>query len=180
MFAVVEYYNYRKNLTFEILHVFNDYDLAKKIAFNYAKKQYSNEIVNHVEHECIYLHDSLVTYTSGDGYDKIVYAVIELPEPEEETEDKKMSGGKRKSPKRKSPKRKSPKRKSPKKMSGGKRKSKSPKQSGGLKRRSYYYQRTRQLHGEQGPVIAKCPRGKKMAKNGRCFKKRKSIKPKKN
>jgi penicillin-insensitive murein endopeptidase len=86
---------------------------------------------------------------------------------------KKMSGGKRKSPKRKSPKRKSPKRKSPKKMSIGR------KQSGGLKRRSYFYQRTRQLHGEQGPVIAKCPRGKKMAKNGRCFKKRKSISPKK-
>ena len=107
---------------------------------------------------------------------------------------KKMSGGKRRSPKKMSGgKRRSPKkmsggkRRSPKKMSGGKRRSpkkmsgrkrKSPKQSGGLKRRSYFYQRTRQLHGEQGPVIAKCPRGKKMAKNGRCFKKKKSIKSK--
>jgi hypothetical protein len=84
MFAVVKYFNYRKNLTFEILHVFNYYDLAKKIAFDYAKKTYGDNVVNDVEHEYILVYDSMVKYTSGDGYDKLVYSVIELPEAQED------------------------------------------------------------------------------------------------
>ena len=81
MFAVVKYYNYKES-TFKILHVFNNYNRAEEIALNYAKKKYGNKIVNDVQWEGLHLYDSLVTYTSGDGYDKLVYSVIHLPEPQ--------------------------------------------------------------------------------------------------
>ncbi len=87
MYAVIRYHNYRKEQDLKVLNVFYDKDKAKQKAYEYAEiefKEYLEEetIVDHVIEEWLYVHDTIVKYTIGDGFGAYVFAVITLPQPE--------------------------------------------------------------------------------------------------
>ncbi len=93
LFSVISYYNYRKEVGVNFLKTFSNYNQAKKYAFYEAKCHFSDRysednpnIVNGVAERYVDIGDVLVEYTKGDGYGKLVFAVIELPnvEPFEE------------------------------------------------------------------------------------------------
>jgi hypothetical protein len=80
MFAVISYYNYRKEASFKILHIFNNFEYAKKMAYWYAKQEYGkNNVTDEVLDNYLYVDDILVTYTRGNGCDEFVFGVIKLP-----------------------------------------------------------------------------------------------------
>ena len=79
MYAVVKYFNYRKDVSFEILCIEADYWRAEKIARQYAERDY-DDVVENVLEPFVYVPDTLVQFTSGSGYDKFVYAVVEVLE----------------------------------------------------------------------------------------------------
>lgn len=82
MFAVVEYFNYRKDVTFKILHVYHKYNCASIAASEYARKKYGDDnVVEYVEESHVHVHGEREVNTAGDGYGKDVYGVIEIPDP---------------------------------------------------------------------------------------------------
>jgi hypothetical protein len=84
MYAVVRYYNYRKNQDFKILHIYRDIEKATYKTHQYAIKEYdASEVVNRVDEQHLYVEDVVVEYTAGSGYDSYVFAVIILPDIEE-------------------------------------------------------------------------------------------------
>jgi hypothetical protein len=83
-FAVIRYFNYRKNVSFTILKTFDRIKTAEKYACSLAKKDFGKDLVKGVSERWVYV-DSVLSYdgyTKGDGYDQYVYTVIEIPEPE--------------------------------------------------------------------------------------------------
>lgn len=83
MYAVVEYYNYRKNLYYKTLHIYKNVERAKRVALEYAENYFATGyIVDGVDNEWIRIDNCIVQYTIGDGYDKPVWAVVELPDIE--------------------------------------------------------------------------------------------------
>jgi hypothetical protein len=86
MYAVIEYYNYRKDMTFNILHVFNNQQLAIDKAKQYAELQSEEEslsITDDISNNWLYLHDCIEYFSTGNGYGRNVYAVLVLPNIEE-------------------------------------------------------------------------------------------------
>ena len=82
MFAVVKYYNYNTDQTFEVLHVTTNLDYAEKLVLQRAKEYYepkNEKIKFHVINKYFYLKQALVELTTGDGYDKYVFAIIQMP-----------------------------------------------------------------------------------------------------
>lgn len=89
-YAVVKYFNYRKEVTVEVLAVFNSEDKAIERARESAEggtrrsgRPNNEEVVEGVQDVWVSLTDPIVEYTTGDGCDRYVYAVISLPEPED-------------------------------------------------------------------------------------------------
>jgi hypothetical protein len=83
-FAVIRYFNYRKEVSFTILKTFDSIKNADKYAFKSARDDFGEEVIEGVSERWVYV-DSVLShggYTKGDGYDQYVYTVIEIPEPE--------------------------------------------------------------------------------------------------
>ena len=82
-FAAIRYFNYRKNVSFRILKTFDNIKNAEEYAFNLAKDEFGEELVEGVsgqEYVEVYSVLSHEGYTKEDGYDDYVYTVIEIPE----------------------------------------------------------------------------------------------------
>jgi hypothetical protein len=92
MYAVVRYFNFRKDVSFAVLKTFNDLTRADHYAKECAREDYDDdELVTGVSEEWVYVDNVVPGYTQGDGYDQFVYTVIELPEPDDkQTETKKV------------------------------------------------------------------------------------------
>lgn len=83
MYAVICYLNYRKSLNFEVLKTYNSFFKARSVAKEYAKLKYE-DIVDYVVTKELSISKCMVEYTTGKGYRKDVYAVIEIPNPQNE------------------------------------------------------------------------------------------------
>ena len=84
MYAVVRYFNYRKEVTFTILRMFDCLKRAERYAFDCAKGEFGEEVVEGVSERWVGIDDEVIDgYTKGDGYDKFVYTVIQCPKLEE-------------------------------------------------------------------------------------------------
>lgn len=95
MFAVVRYFNYRKDVSFTILKVFKNFKNAEKYALCCAEEEYGDEVVVGVEDEYVYMEDKIIEgYTTKDGHYRFVFTVIELPECESEDESEEKSANK--------------------------------------------------------------------------------------
>ena len=90
MYAVIQYFNYRKDVSFGIIKTFNNLNKAKKFAFNYAKEEFGDDctIVISVSDRWVYADDEIFEgYTVGDGYGQFVFTVIEIEMPTDDDED---------------------------------------------------------------------------------------------
>ena len=85
-FVVVKYFNYRKEVSFEILGTYYSFQKAKAEAKGQAECRWGNEVVKSVKEAWVYV-TSLCEFTTGDGYDQDVYAVLSLPRPGDQPED---------------------------------------------------------------------------------------------
>ena len=81
-FAAIRYFNYRKNVSFRILKTFDNLKNAEQYAFNLAKDEFGEELVEGVSEEWVEVNSVLSHegYTKRTGYDQYVYTVIEIPE----------------------------------------------------------------------------------------------------
>jgi hypothetical protein len=92
LFAVIKYFNYRKEMFMEIINIYDNFESADKKAKYYAKRysqQYNTaddkvEVVNKVDDDYLDMKQAIVKYTIFDGFDHMVYGVVELPEKEVE------------------------------------------------------------------------------------------------
>jgi len=92
MYAVVRYFNYRKEVSFTILKTFKSFKNADEYAFKRAQDDFGEDaVVEGVSEKRVYVDDEIEGYTKGDGYDQFVYTVMEVPEPEDETEENEES-----------------------------------------------------------------------------------------
>jgi hypothetical protein len=87
MYAVIRYFNYRKEVSFKILKTFNDFEKADTYALKCAEDDFGEDaVVQGVSEKWVYVDDVMDGYTKGNGYDQFVYTVIEFDEPEDEDE----------------------------------------------------------------------------------------------
>lgn len=85
MFAVIRYFNYRKEVSFKILKTFNNFEKADTYALKCAEDNFGEDnVVQGVSEKWVYVDDVMDGYTKGDGYDQYVYTVIEIGEPEDD------------------------------------------------------------------------------------------------
>lgn len=89
MYAVIRYFNYRKNVSFAILKTFKSLKRADKYALQCAEEDYGEEeVVQGVDDSWIEVHNEVIDgYTKNDGYDKFVYSVIKFDEPDDNEDD---------------------------------------------------------------------------------------------
>lgn len=86
MYAAIRYFNYRKEVSFTILKTFNSFKNADKYVYQRAQEDFGKDVVEGVAEQWVYVNGEIEGYTKGDGYDQYVYTVLELPEPEDDTE----------------------------------------------------------------------------------------------
>jgi hypothetical protein len=95
MYSVVEYYNNSKNLYYTTLHIYKNVEKAKRVALEYAESYFGvGKIVEGVDNEYLEVTNSIVQYTTNDGFGCPVWAVVELPciEIDSDTEYEKNDG----------------------------------------------------------------------------------------
>lgn len=82
MYVIVEYFNYRKNVTINIIGCSVSEDVAKEVAYNRAFEMYGDDVTEVYSHNMnIYVElegDVIVQYSEKDGYDKLIYAVVKV------------------------------------------------------------------------------------------------------
>jgi hypothetical protein len=83
MYGVISYFNYRKDVSFNILKTFKELKNAEEYALQMAEEEYGEEnVVEGVNEEWVYINSEILGYTKGDGYSKWVYTVIYIPDPD--------------------------------------------------------------------------------------------------
>lgn len=82
MYAILKYQNSIENNFLSILHVIDNYEIADKLAYSYAEELYNNEVSFGVKDSFVDIDCIKVQYTSGTGYNKIVFVVVSLPDIE--------------------------------------------------------------------------------------------------
>ena len=87
MYAVVRYFNYRKGVSFTILKTFNSFKIADKYALSLARNDFGKDLVEGVSERWVYVDNEIEEYTGGSGYDNFVYAVMEIPEPADDSDN---------------------------------------------------------------------------------------------
>ena len=87
LYAVVKYFNYRKDVSFEILKVYSNVKRAETYAFELAEEEYGNKVTEWVAEERVFVEHVVVSYTKETGYDKWVFAVLKIKSFETESED---------------------------------------------------------------------------------------------
>ena len=86
MYAVVCYFNYRKNQSVEILKTFSSLPKAINSAKKYACDKYTI-VMDHVIIKKMLLDNCIIEFTEGTGYEKYVYAVVKIPETSDDEEE---------------------------------------------------------------------------------------------
>jgi hypothetical protein len=89
MYAVIQYFNYRKDVSFGIIKTFNNLNKAKKFALRCAKEEFGDNciIVDSVSDRWVYADDEIFEgYTVGDGNCQFVFTVIEIEMPDSDDE----------------------------------------------------------------------------------------------
>ena len=81
MYAVVRYFNYRKDVSFSILKTFNNQRRAESYALLLAEEEYGDEVVEGVEEPWVQVDEVMEGLTHSNGYGQYVYTVIEIPDP---------------------------------------------------------------------------------------------------
>lgn len=81
MYAVIEYFNYRKDVEIKILHITRTFEQADHIAHQIAILEYGEDaVVDEVDDSYLNIGNNVYKeYTKGDGYEQNVYGVMELP-----------------------------------------------------------------------------------------------------
>lgn len=82
MYAILKYQNSVNNNFLSILHIIDNYDVANNLAFSYAEELYNENVSFGLKYSFVDIDSIKVQYTSGNGYGKIVFAVISLPDIE--------------------------------------------------------------------------------------------------
>ena len=83
MYGVISYFNYRKDVSFNILKTFKELKNAEEYALQMAEEDYGEEnVVEGVNEEWVYINSEILGYTKGNGYCEWVYTVIYIPDPE--------------------------------------------------------------------------------------------------
>ena len=84
MYAVIKYFNYRKDVSVEILQIHHKRSRALTSMDSYAEKHFGKgaKLVDDIQDEWVYMKDLIDLRTIETGYDRWVFAVIELPEIE--------------------------------------------------------------------------------------------------
>lgn len=81
VYAVIRWYNYRKNVSFKIVNTFVCLEKADSHALQCAEDEFGSEaVVQGVEQRVVNIDEVYDGYTKGDGYDCAVYSVIRIPE----------------------------------------------------------------------------------------------------
>jgi hypothetical protein len=83
MYAVVCYFNYRKDVSFSILKTFYSFENADKYALKCAKDDFGDNVEKGVSQQWVDVDDKIDGYTTGDGYGEFVYTVMYIPEPKD-------------------------------------------------------------------------------------------------
>lgn len=89
MYAVIRYFNYRKEVSFNILKIFNSLNKANLYALYIAEKHFGKDnITNDISDRWVYIDNEIndYIYTTGSGYDQFVYSIIEIDNIESDTE----------------------------------------------------------------------------------------------
>jgi hypothetical protein len=87
MYAVIRYFNYRKDVSFTALKTFFDLEKADSYALACAKEDYGEDkVFQGVSDKCVCVDGVFHEYTARDGFGRFVYTVMELPEPEDQQE----------------------------------------------------------------------------------------------
>lgn len=88
MYAVIRYFNYRKDISFKILKTFKSLDKADNYALKCAEDEFGEfDVVQGVAEKRVHIDEIFDGYTKGDGYDYYVYGVIEIQKPEDDESD---------------------------------------------------------------------------------------------
>lgn len=88
MYAVVCYYNYRKEVFFTVLKTFKLLKNAVYYALRVAEERYGSELVEGVEEQYVSVNGEVIDgYTVDTGYGRNVYTVIKMDEPEDKDEE---------------------------------------------------------------------------------------------
>jgi hypothetical protein len=89
MFVVVEYFNYRKNITVNLVAYTSNETMAKEKAYKLAYEMYDGDVLDLKEYshnqrvfdQYVFLEGEIVAqYSNRDGYDRMIYAVVKVPE----------------------------------------------------------------------------------------------------
>jgi vacuolar-type H+-ATPase subunit I/STV1 len=83
MYAVVRYFNYRKEVSFSILKTFYNFKNADKYALKCAQNDFGNNVVKGVSQQWVDVDDEIEGYTANDGYGEFVYTIMYIPEPKD-------------------------------------------------------------------------------------------------
>ena len=85
MYAVVCYFNYRKDVSFAVLKTFMSLGKADNYALRCAEDEFgSTQVVQGVAERWVDVEEVFEGYTYRAGYGYSVYSVIKIPEPEDE------------------------------------------------------------------------------------------------
>ena len=80
MLAIIKFFNYRKDIEFEILGVSNNLDNALFELEEYAENEFGLEKTDEFDIECVTIKNKVYgAYTQKDGYQQWIYAVIAIP-----------------------------------------------------------------------------------------------------
>ena len=84
-YAVVKYFNYRKDASLEILKTFRFLEKANQYARECAEMEYGDKnIVEGVLRNFLELDDEVTEgFTTGNGHQEYVFTVLEIDEPKD-------------------------------------------------------------------------------------------------
>lgn len=81
MFAVIKYLNQYRNFSMEILNITTNIEQADSMALKYAEEKYGFDI-SHVIETTIDIKNIRCEYSLGDGVNRTVFAVMQIPDLE--------------------------------------------------------------------------------------------------
>ena len=84
-YAVVKYFNYRKDVSLEILKTFHLLEKANQYALECAEREYGDKNIQEgITQRCLELDDEVIDgYTNGNGYCQYVFTVLEIDDPKD-------------------------------------------------------------------------------------------------
>jgi hypothetical protein len=84
MYLVVKYFNYRKDISLEVLKTFHSFDKANQYTLECAQREFGDKnVVEGVSEKRLELDDEIIDgFTNHTGYSEYVFSILEVPNPE--------------------------------------------------------------------------------------------------